>query len=101
MKDDSREQIFAIVRNEDQAKQDAQNAIEESDLSVGQSEVFYAHSVFNHKEEVRETIFGPFDHSGLVQKEPMRLDAAAIILKGKGGIRHDESHRTLRPSEEP
>jgi ubiquinone/menaquinone biosynthesis C-methylase UbiE len=55
------ERVFAIVHNEDRAKMDAQQAIEESDLSVELSEVFQAHWVFNSKEDVSETIFDYYD----------------------------------------
>ncbi len=65
------ERVFAFVNNEDQAKIDAQQAITESDLTVEQSETFYAHWIFENKEDLSEYIFDyydvPFD-SNLAQK---------------------------------
>jgi len=65
------ERVFAIIHNEDQDKLDAQQAITESDLLVEQSEVFYAHWIFQNKEELSQYMFNYYDlpyDSTLAQK---------------------------------
>jgi ubiquinone/menaquinone biosynthesis C-methylase UbiE len=81
------EQIFSLVRNENQETLDAQEAIKGSDLKLEYSEIFDAKWIFENKEGLCGSLFDyykmPFDNNiaaQIIKKLGAKAEKSPIIL---------------------